>query len=751
MSKRTSRRPVKTQGKRARKDAVGDGDFKPEHDANFEDEQEQKSPPRKRQRVAPKFKAPPRKKQDQGKSSSIVRLPDIPTSIIIKIMSHLLPINIIFLARVNKFFRNLLMNRSSVDIWHRAMDNVPFLPECPPDMSEPRYLALVFLNTCTSCGKAGKLEVDEVLRVRLCGSLVVWNTVTPGIMALIPFSGKIAPTPRRSNAYSLRGDVPSLLAEYEAKKKLGDKTFQTWAAEKRKIKDERLKHAQMLKAFLGIMELADEQEMEDIKAERQKEIERRLGELGWTSEDLDFDFPECTNKRTWLDLISQPKPLSDQGWTTLKPALTTLLETNRQKRSEIASKARKKERETRLSEMFLAIEERGTLTVSVSSHNPDSEAPTSFTFEPPFPNLSHTLNCPAVMDLYETDRTVVEMEAKFEQHRAEIEGFLIEWTNQVQSHFIKLAHQGPKIGKKILQSTSIVHDNKSDPFAKLPDDVKRLLRADSFFNSTSLFGFGQCLTYGHVLRVEGFRELLRTATAVSSSAPPNLDHVRWDSEANEAARVLLTGLGKPNASYLEMTGQAIYKCGRCHDSEAKTWGEMVRHYVHEKRQYARIQERLRSDPNVTYNNVHDPKLRTKQPLVQYVGVQSTDESELFECRICPELPILQDVVASETQILSHFLDVHGIADPELHEQYGPQEEAEAEAEDELNEVGRYDSDDGFGLFDERFSDDEFSEGGGCAYARRRLAGYGGYGRRRRYNAHYSRPRCLYDGGDDDWW
>ncbi|KAG8726483.1 hypothetical protein FRC11_015090, partial [Ceratobasidium sp. 423] len=47
--------------------------------------------------------------------------------------------------------------------------------------------------------------------------------------------------------------------------------------------------------------------------------------------------------------------------------------------------------------------------------------------------------------------------------------------------------RGPKVGKKILQSTLIAHDKKSNPFAKLLDDVKQLLRADSFFSTTSQF------------------------------------------------------------------------------------------------------------------------------------------------------------------------------------------------------------------------------------------------------------------------
>ncbi|KAG8683542.1 hypothetical protein FRC11_013439 [Ceratobasidium sp. 423] len=312
------------------------------------------------------------------------------------------------------------------------------------------------------------------------------------------------------------------------------------------------------------------------------------------------------------------------------------------------------------------------------------------------------------------------MEAKLEQHRGEIEGYMTEWKNHVQSHFIKLAREGPKVGKKILQSTLIAHDKKSDPFTKLSDDVKRLLRADSFFSTTSQFGSDRSLTYGSILKVEGLIGAHKSTLPVVARAPPSLDQVRWHAEAHKAARELLRSMGRPNASYLEMTGKSIYSCGRCHDTGAKTWEQMVQHYVQEKQTHARIQEDIRSaNSNVTYNNIHDPKLRTKQPLVRYSGAKATNESEPFECRVCPESPILQEVITSEAQVLKHLLDVHGIAKPEPEEHYGPQ----ITEESEWYESGYYDSDDGFGLFGGDFSDDGISEGGGCAYARRRLAGY----------------------------
>lgn len=63
-----------------------------------------------------------------------------------------MPEDIIVFARLNKFFRNLLMRHSAVYIWCGAMHNVLKLPPCPPDMCEPQYLALIYLLTCSVSG-----------------------------------------------------------------------------------------------------------------------------------------------------------------------------------------------------------------------------------------------------------------------------------------------------------------------------------------------------------------------------------------------------------------------------------------------------------------------------------------------------------------------------------------------------------------------------------------------------------------------
>lgn len=53
------------------------------------------------------------------------------------------------LSRTSKSFRTFLMARSAVPLWRAARNNVPDLPPCPDDLSEPAYANLVFDTHCS--------------------------------------------------------------------------------------------------------------------------------------------------------------------------------------------------------------------------------------------------------------------------------------------------------------------------------------------------------------------------------------------------------------------------------------------------------------------------------------------------------------------------------------------------------------------------------------------------------------------------
>ncbi|KAJ7284366.1 hypothetical protein C8J57DRAFT_1032040, partial [Mycena rebaudengoi] len=64
------------------------------------------------------------------------------------VLSYLLPLDILWLARLSNKLRPVLMHRSALHVWKMARGNVPVLPEPPPGMVEPAWANLVFTSHC---------------------------------------------------------------------------------------------------------------------------------------------------------------------------------------------------------------------------------------------------------------------------------------------------------------------------------------------------------------------------------------------------------------------------------------------------------------------------------------------------------------------------------------------------------------------------------------------------------------------------
>ncbi|KAI0738742.1 hypothetical protein BC629DRAFT_1300122 [Irpex lacteus] len=73
---------------------------------------------------------------------------DMPLDVVLEICSHLLPRDLLHLARTSKSLRSFFMSRSSRSMWKSACTNVPGLPPCPSDLSEPAYANLMFDAHC---------------------------------------------------------------------------------------------------------------------------------------------------------------------------------------------------------------------------------------------------------------------------------------------------------------------------------------------------------------------------------------------------------------------------------------------------------------------------------------------------------------------------------------------------------------------------------------------------------------------------
>ncbi|KAF9481490.1 hypothetical protein BDN70DRAFT_803339 [Pholiota conissans] len=76
-------------------------------------------------------------------------LVEAPVDVLFEIFGLLEPRDLLHIARTTKSLRSLLMSRSSVTVWKSARSNIFGLPDCPDDLSEPQYAALMFVKRCT--------------------------------------------------------------------------------------------------------------------------------------------------------------------------------------------------------------------------------------------------------------------------------------------------------------------------------------------------------------------------------------------------------------------------------------------------------------------------------------------------------------------------------------------------------------------------------------------------------------------------
>ncbi|CUA69890.1 hypothetical protein RSOLAG22IIIB_04146 [Rhizoctonia solani] len=184
----------------------------------------------------------------------------IPIEIFSEITSHLVPKDIISLSRASKFLRELLMRRSSRHIWTSSMKNIEGLPACPPDMSEPHYLALLFARDCTGCGRPIGARLYEDLRVRYCTScrnsqLVVINVHGMEAEVLIPQSVLILSTQSifpRPIFYAIKEEAENIQNKLRELQNAGDdQALDAWVNEKLEVVRTRRAEAVMIKTFLN--------------------------------------------------------------------------------------------------------------------------------------------------------------------------------------------------------------------------------------------------------------------------------------------------------------------------------------------------------------------------------------------------------------------------------------------------------------------------------------------------------------------
>ncbi|KAF4614858.1 hypothetical protein D9613_003364 [Agrocybe pediades] len=152
-------------------------DFTPDNESEGEDQEENADGSTRKRRGAKRKSAsnkagnPAPTKKFRGMRGRLRDILEMPMDILVEIFGHLKPLDLLHLTWTTKSFRALLLskNADSRAIWKESIANVPGLPPCPEDLSEPKYTHLAFVNICHKCDrKTSSVEIFWHARVRLC-------------------------------------------------------------------------------------------------------------------------------------------------------------------------------------------------------------------------------------------------------------------------------------------------------------------------------------------------------------------------------------------------------------------------------------------------------------------------------------------------------------------------------------------------------------------------------------------------------
>ncbi|KAG8941596.1 hypothetical protein FRC03_004312 [Tulasnella sp. 419] len=233
------------------------------------------------------------------------------------------------------------MSKTARHIWRSARQNqLPTLPPCPDDLSEPRYIALLFSNVCQVCGANRGQRTHFTLRTRHCASCYKTHVVSIKSLIWEKTLGHldcrelqqllwVVPGESTSQGYAFNfRQLEKYLKEYRALKsdKLQGEYIATLKESTKKVRE----HAQTVFCWLEKQQRLKIQQEDEMSEARWKRIQKKLHELGWKKE----DFPPMYHSQ-WTKLTRKPQVLTDKVWTNLYPKLESMLQHYRSMRLEL--------------------------------------------------------------------------------------------------------------------------------------------------------------------------------------------------------------------------------------------------------------------------------------------------------------------------------------------------------------------------------------------------------------------------------
>ncbi|QRW01069.1 hypothetical protein RhiLY_00066 [Ceratobasidium sp. AG-Ba] len=656
-----------------------------------------KQPTRKRVRTTQDASGGPRKRT----KLSLTRLLDLPPEVFNEVAIHLLPTDLLSLARSNKFFRRMFMSRASQSLWKSAIHNVPGLPQCPPQMSEPQYISLIYSKQCSSCGTRALRPMDPYLLVRLCNKcrdsqlqlISPYDVVYP----LVPASHLVL---HISLLFTLKEEYVTVFNTPD----LHDHESSWYQTRSRLIRERKLLGA-ALKSFLDTMESEREAEVAELKNQRFEQIRDRVIESGWTDQDM---IPSPANSGEWDKLVFQTKPVTDRIWTNLYPKLLPLLTANREYHERREREKRRTRRVNKIQDLTMAMQNalpplvRVTMnrTVEGSSSEPLPAVLTAnypdTKVDYPFPSSAELLGWPMIKNIVEEDSSPEDAEAKFAAIRDDVDRAIVEWRNKVEQGLVDIwnaqqdtrddeknlhASKGKGKGKAATRTTKrsarkakgnaedLTSDSKphaaelvlpeftvtfskldgttTTDLSDLSPNLQLLLRADTIFKGDHVYH-----AYPAIVPYFIF------ASNIPSASDESNEEEDWssiklarDDECSTIAKQILARIGRPNATSAEMEALgANFRCGRCASTLNENWDHLIHHFAKEESQWTDAHEMMELEPLIrcVYNRTHGLELGNAKPFAHFMTPQQSAEYQLEVTM--QDMPMMQCIKCEDVGI-----------------------------------------------------------------------------------------------------
>ncbi|OSD06736.1 hypothetical protein PYCCODRAFT_1474173 [Trametes coccinea BRFM310] len=269
----------------------------------------------------------------------------MPWDVLIEVFQHSHPRDLLSLARTTRTLRGFLISRKSAHIWRTSRRSLT-IPDCPSELSEPQYAALLFTSECTVCGEPGVMNAQWELLGRYCPSCsdsrLIQFREAREILSIVPGVGGLWSEPflfgdnryHSPSAMCIRKQVNEFRDLW-----LACHTHQEQTQLREKFAAEYLRREQFISAIEHFAHSEEERrrkELTEIRKVRVQSIIDRLRVGGW-EEELDSMTESRMRQLCRLDIVYRTVPLTESAWNDMQKPLTEFMELTRAHRLWLAA------------------------------------------------------------------------------------------------------------------------------------------------------------------------------------------------------------------------------------------------------------------------------------------------------------------------------------------------------------------------------------------------------------------------------